>query len=621
MPKPSKRIRAIGALLAAAVLAAALSASCVESAPAGPLAVLVPAEAIAAVVVESPYKLYAATEEFWKSAGLDKSVGLDLQGLLSKSVPGAALALQTLDFARPWALAVLPAAGPKKTRQVLYLPYRTAPDELVATMFGSGSLKLVAKASGYIALSDAEGELAFPPAKGADLSRLSRYPVSSVKLWGDPQAIRCATSDSYTPIHEAIRAFMTPPAQAGGVAGLDLKSSTKAMGELGLAILAQMGLADAALEPSAAGLVIRLGAAAKGGSDAQKALAAASFSPSALDWASQASSEALYGYAWSMDPGLASGLYQKMMEPLFSTLGLPKDIAARAASLQSRWAKAAGPRGAMSLDMDIDATALADAKNLGEDPAAVAQLFKKLLKIRYDLVQEVKAEAGYRALLAGLPADPDFLAFSKAYGQAFGLSLGLSNKDRKDGAFAYGELGLDLAISDPAKLGLGSGAGGSSTSKAAAEAALAAIGNMASMRWTVANGRFFATSGDAAALKSLAARKAAVKSLGADPGFAAFAKSMPAKTLMVGSLSMRKLMAMVSGIVTAAGAGGGSSAGGTSPVPDPALFGSWYSYLALDARGLAPGIEFGLLVPASDLGALVQSGGALFKSLGSGKGI
>ncbi len=598
------------ALLAAAVLASALSMACVETGPAGPVPTLVPADAIAAVVVEAPYKFYAAAEEFWKAAGLDKSLGSDLQGLLKKSVPGADQALQVLDFARPWAMAVLPGTGAKKTREVLYIPYRSKPDDFVAKLFGSGSMSLIANAKGYIVLSDAPGDLAFPPAKGADLSRLSRYPASSVKLWGDPAAIRRATTDGYKPIEEAIRRFVSPP--ASGSLASDPKAATRALGELGLSLLAQLGLADAALEPGAAGIVLRGGASAKGGSDMQKALAAASFAPSALDWAPQVSSEAMYGYAWSMDPAVVSGLYEQMTAPLFSALGLSADIAAKAASLQAKWAKMGGPRGAMSLDMDIDASAIAGAKSLdSSDPSAVADLIKKMLKIRFDLFEEVKDEAGYRALLKGFSSDPDFLAFSKAYGQAFGISFSMKSQDKKDGSFSYGELGFDLKILDESKLGA---LGGSSSSKGATEAALAAITSLATTRWAISNGRFSATSGDAAALKALSTRKAADKAMGSDPAFAAFAKTMPAKTVMVGSLSMRKLMAMVGQIAAASGASGGSAAA----MPDPSQFGSWYSYLAVDARGLAPGFEAGLLVPASDIGALIKSGGALFNKASGG---
>jgi len=81
---------------------------------------------------------------------------------------------------------------------------------------------------------------------------------------------------------------------------------------------------------------------------------------------------------------------------------------------------------------------------------------------------------------------------------------------------------------------------------------------------------------------------------------------------MVGSLSVRKLVKSVSDILAASGrAGDGSRA---SPMPDPTLFGSWYSYFAIDERSPSLGLEAGFLMPASDIGALVRSGRALFKA-------
>ena len=61
----------------------------------------------------------------------------------------------------------------------------------------------------------------------------------------------------------------------------------------------------------ASGLVLRGGASSKPGSDLRKAIAAASFAPSALDWAPQVNASALYGYAWSMDPAIVAGRYRK----------------------------------------------------------------------------------------------------------------------------------------------------------------------------------------------------------------------------------------------------------------------------------------------------------------------
>jgi len=211
-------------------------------------------------------------------------------------------------------------------------------------------------------------------------------------------------------------------------------------------------------------------------------------------------------------------------------------------------------------------------------------------------------------LMRGLATDPDYLALSKAYADAFGLSVAVKSRDRKDGAFSYGELGIELKVVDSAKLA----AVGTPPGKASTEAVLAALGPLVAARWTISNGRFVATGGDVAALESLAARKAAERNLGEDPAFAVFAKSMPRRTFMVGSLSVRKLIKEVSEVLAAGGrAGDGSWA---SSMPDPALFGSWYSYFAIDESSPSLGLEAGFLIPASDIGALVRSGRALLKA-------
>ena len=217
-------------------------------------------------------------------------------------------------------------------------------------------------------------------------------------------------------------------------------------------------------------------------------------------------------------------------------------------------------------------------------------------------------------MVEGLATDPDLNVLTKAYADAIGLSISIKSQEEKDGAFSYGKLGMELAVVESAKLGTL----GSESSKASTGAVLAALGSSIAARWTISNGTFLATSGDAAALEALTARETAGGGSEADPAFAAFAKSMPPKAFAIGSLSVRKLMKAVSGILAARG-----SAGGSSPpaMPDPSLFGSWYSYFAIDPRALSPGLEAGFFVPASDIGALVRSGAALFNSKPSAPGV
>jgi hypothetical protein len=612
--------------LCAVILPLLLSASCIESGPAGPMATLVPADAIAAAIVESPYKLYAEAAKFWKAASLDEVAGGDIESGLLKAEPKLAKLAGLLDFARPWAIAVLPLSaseggGDKKVRELIYIPYRDEKAQDSEELTGSSDLHLVAKASCYLVYSDIEGEIAFPPAKGADLSRLSRYPASSVKLWGDPMAIRRATADSYKPIHEALRSFVTDPAQAASG-----KASTKALEELLLAFLAQLDLADASVELGSSGMTLRLGASVTRGSDLQKALLVGALAPAALPGAALISSGSMYGFAWSMDPALAVGLSERMYGSLFSSLGLSSEAEAEATAsakaIYAKWAKASGPSGAMSFDMDVDAAALASMGDLGADDAqAAALLLKKALRLRFDLFQDVKDEAAYRALLKGLATDPDYQALSKVYAEAFGLSFSMKSQDKKEGSFAYGELATDFEVVDSGKWdeqSEGQGAQASSSSKEGSEAFLAALESLAGARWAISGGKFIATSGDVAALKALAARKAAPdarspSSLADDPAFAAFAKTMPPKQLFVGSFSMKRVMSLVESLSKASGDKDASLAG----LPDSGLFGSWYSYLAIDSRGVsqarAPGLEMGLLVPAADIGALARSMDALSK--------
>jgi hypothetical protein len=262
----------------------------------------------------------------------------------------------------------------------------------------------------------------------------------------------------------------------------------------------------------------------------------------------------------------------------------------------------------MSLDLDVDTAAIAGAKDLqSEDPAAIADFIKKALRIKVDMFQDIKDEAAYRVLLKGMASDPEYAAFSKAYVDAFGLSFSMKSQEKKDGPFSYGEFGINLKVVDGGKLSALGGASSSASAKTASEAALAALESLLKARWTISNGRMVATTGDLAALKALAVRKAAGKSLAADPAFAAFAKTMPPRTILVGSLSMKKIMSLATEFAKA------SASGAQPSLPDPSLFSSWYSYLAVDARALAPGIEAGFLIPASDIGAIARATGALKK--------
>lgn len=591
-PARSRTARAAGAV----ILAAAVAVACVESAPAGPVIPLIPGNSIAAIVVESPYKLFSACDGFWKSSKLDKTIGSGLEDLLTKSVPNAEQAKQVLDFARPWAMAVIPTQTPGKVDAVLYVPYRADPDAFLAGLLGtSSSLKVVAKAKNYAVLAEGQDVPAFPTAKPLDTKSLSRYPAGSIKLWGDVNALAALAKDGYKPIEDSMRGFVTEPAQAGaaGAPGgvmADADKMLKAFGDIGMSLLKQLKTADAALVPSADGLAIRVAASPAAGTDLQKSLAKMNKGASALDWASQVDADSFYGLSWSMDPA-ASADFKQYMAPLLTSLGLPKAAVDGIWAYQDKWTKAAGPRGAMSFDFSFDAAAIAKASGMdSSDPAAIADFMKELMSFDVDAVMEVKNESAYRALMKGYADDPDLKSFMKAYADLFGIEIAFANADKKDGSFAYGELAFSIKVVDPSKLG-------GADQKEAMDAAMQALSSMMKMRWTVSGGKCFVSMGDAAQLKALAGRKQAAKSITADPSFAAFSKTIPQKPVMILSMSMKKLMDMVGDITAATGQAGANPLAGIEGL------GNWYGYASVDA---ASSIELGYFIPAADVGVLAR---------------
>lgn len=598
-PALARIARAAGVLL----LAALVSVACVESAPAGPVLPLIPGNSIAAIVVESPYKLFAACDGFWKAAKLDQLVGSGLEELLAKSIPNAGEAAQVLDFARPWAMAVLPSDDPNKPNAVLYVPFRSKPDAFVEKILGAGSsLKIVAQAKGYAVLAEGDAAPAFPTAKALDLKALSRYPAGSIKLWGDVDALATLAKDGYKPIEDAMRGFVTDPADGAGSGGAgalsDPEKALKSFADMGVSLLKQLKTADAALVLSADGFAIRAGATAVAGSELQKSLAKLGKAGSALDWAPQVDSEAFYGLSWAIDPAASADLSKQLMNPLLASLGLKKEAVNGILAYQDKWMKVSGARGAMSFDFSIDAAMIAKASGMGvDDPAIIADLVTKMMAFDVDAVMEVKNEAAYRALMKGYATDADLKAFMKAYEELFGIQMAFTSEDKKDGSFSYGDIGFSLKVTDPTKLG---GATGelSESDKLAMDSILNAVSSMIRMRWAVSGGKCFITTGESAALKALTTRKAAEKSLAAEPSFAAFSKTIPQKPVLVLSMSMKKLMGMIGDI--SSGASGGSA---QNPLAGLEGLGNWYGYLSADGSA---SLELGYFIPAADIGAIAQ---------------
>ena len=607
-----RAFRRLGRMVLVLALVLLLS-TCVDMAPAGPVLSLVDANSVVAVVIDSPFKLFQALDAFWNAAGIQTVAGSDLGGFLGKNLPDVDAAQNALDFARPWALAVLPLSpGSKETRTIVYLPYRGQSTAYLNKLGAQGSMKLVTQASGYAVFATGDGPVEFPPSHPLDLRRLAAYPAASIKVWADPNLLRRLTMNEWKPMESAAHSFVSGTESGAGPA-------LSALEEMGLSLLAQLHAADAAIVPDARGISFRVGATLVPGSQAERLVAEAAAAPSALDWTGQVRADALYGYSWSLEPSATGELYTALATPLLTALGVDSAASSHIAALETRWADAAGARGAAAFDMAIDMNALKGLGGNQDDPGAISKAIAQGMKIDLELMQEVKDEPQVSRLMRGVGTDADLQAFRDVYRDKLGLDFQLTNSDMNEGPFAYGILRFDFKVTDAAKLSAlggekpaeqgGALADAETAAQAGTQAALEALGNILSMKWTVADGRLFATTSDAAALKALATRPAAEPALADDPAFAAFAKTVPATTLSVGYLSVRRLAEFARDIMA-------QSPGG-SPLAniDPSKLSSWYGYLsatAADSSGPAS-LETGFFIPASDIMYLIQLGSTMAK--------
>lgn len=590
-------LRIIGALLLCALVVVA----CVESVPTGPVIPLVPTDAVAAVIVESPYKLFSSCDAFWKAGGFDALAGLGLEDLLKSVVPNAEQAAKVLDFARPWALVLLPSDSPKDVKYSLFIPYRSDPESFLATLLGSSSpLKVAAKAKSYVMLSDGQSTPAFPAAKTIDTKALARYPAGSVKLWGDVKRLAAILKDSYTPIEDAMRNYLADPSKPKSVPDLmkDPDKMVKTMIDSLTKLFDQIDSADAALVVNADGMTIRSGAKAGNGSDIQKLLAKAAKGGSALDWVSQVDSSALYGLSWAMNYADSIEVLKKYLRPVYESMGFDKTTIDALFRFEDKYSKVVGDRGALSFDLDIDMSTIANAGSLDStDTKALAEFMKKLFSFKLGAVMEAKDEATYRTLMRGLGKDPDLNAFSKLYSNMFGLDLAFTSEEKKDGSFSYIEIGFSMKVNDPSKLGFGESM--SKSDKEAFDTLVTTIGSMFKIRCAVSGGKCFMTIGDVAALKTLMSRKAAPASLVSLPSYAAFSKMLPKKPVCILSISAARLGEMLSGISSATGETD-SEAAMLAKIDG---LSTWYFYLSVLDESSA---EAGFFIPISDIRGIAE---------------
>jgi hypothetical protein len=612
-------------LLAIAVLLASCAAGS-TGAPSVPA--LVPAEALAAIVVAEPSRFLAKVGEAWTAAKPSEQSLRDPKTLIEGLLPSIAIAEKVIDPGRPWAFVLLPGEGGGSPHMLVELPYAGDPADFLSAAKESGLVE-VARAQGYLVLGRAEAPpeaLVFPPSKEADLSSLTRWPGEALSLWVGETALAAArdslaklpaaaaSPDKSSGIQGGFRELLDGGAAApasGDRADLAAEGaalageSEAALKSYASSFLSQIASFSAALVPSKGGLALRFALGATPGGGLSRLISEEAEAPSALPWTARLPAEALYSASWSVDPVFARdlrALSATVTKTLTAALAAPdakesadfdalRELITVYNDEADRWTSALGSRGALSLDLDAAAFSKALASTSGAkegaepDPALLAAALP-----RVSYLAELRDPEGATAVLQSLPASPALAALLSGL-EARGLpKIGLESKSYAEGDLGWSELAPVFGAELPP--------------------GFEAVTSSLRLRWTAGKNTLVMTNAGLAELRDLSTRRTAEASLATSGGFAAMARAIPQRAQYVTALSAKKIALIATSF----------SGEGRVPGFDPERFGTWVSWILAEKTrrgGEVTGalLEAGFGLPAGDIGALAS----IVKNLASDK--
>lgn len=547
-------------LLSAA--AAALLVSCVSSG--GDAASLVPEDAYAALVVESPAGLFQSAESFVQAAGLDRFTGgKTLRELFLDEAGGGKEfldAVEVLDFGRPVVLAVLPDRSGTEpgTGTVLWLPLKKdkdAFDRLRASMTGfEGEAVFV---GGYAALGLEGPAPAALPARTVDLSRLSAYPADSLKAWINVEALRTDFADGWdSALKDAFR-----PSPEGGP-NLDLEDDaggtpdepynynerhfdwdeyereSAVPGLPGAGLFGDVDPADllrkaadnlAALDfavgADGRGVYVRAGVVPRPGR-ALDDLASAAGPARGIPFLKYLEADALLGGAASLDPK-ALGDFAKLY---VEALGMEKLLSPAYFELLDSLYASAGADSAFSFDVTVDPDLLAKVEG-ARSPEEISDLLGRSFAIEASGAGSLRDRELYRSSLERLGKGGIFGEAFRDLAGSSGLTLDLAVASGSIDGIDYDSIRVELG---------GAGLGSDPADRAVLDALLDKITVYAGY----AKNRYFMALGDPAKLPGAVRRDRAVRPLGGDAGYKAFAADLPKETRGVYYLSLKKIFGL-----------------------------------------------------------------------------
>lgn len=587
-----------------AAAAALLLASCVSSG--GDAGRLVPEDAYAALVAESPAGLFRSAEAFVREAGLDRfTKGRSLAEILREEAGGKEgflEASEALDFSRPVVLTILPDRGGAEpgTTVVLWLPLKKDKgsfERLRAAMTGFEGE--AASVSGYAALGLEGPAPSALPSRTADLARLSAYPADSVKAWINVEALRTDFRDRWgSTLKDAFRAGdedFEPPLELDedpdapynyNERNFDWEEYERESGGFGPSSGLLGGAADPeellrkaaenlktldfAVGADGRGFYFRAGASVHPDRALGK-LAAAAGPARGIPFLKYLEADALAGGAASFDPRALSDFAELYVK----ALGMEKLLGEEYFEILESSYAAMGADSAFSFDVTVDPDFLQKAER-AQSPGEISELLGRSVSFEAAGAGSLRDREAYRAVLrrlgeAGLFGE----AFRELLGSS-GLTLDLKVSEGSADGLAYDSIRVDLG---------GEGLG----SDPAARVVLDVLLEKLTFYTGYSKDKYYIALGDPAKLAPAIRRDGAARPLGEDASYKTFAEGLPKETRGVYYLSLKKIFGLVSSF---------SKDKGT--LPDQGLD-RLYGYFAAAPERL----ETGLFLGSGDIRALI----------------
>ena len=537
------------------VLAVALTlTSCLPKG--GDVARLIPQDAYAAVVAESPLDLFKSADSFYKAAALsDVEDGKSLMDILkdfSEKNDMFKEAVECFDFGRPFALAVVPDTSGKKPRAVVvfWLPMKDGQASYTRLLGSLEDFKgTSAFVKNYAAICLNGTAPTALPAKRADLSRLSAYPKDSLKAWlnmeslwkdfGDQwvNALEKAT-DEPSAVEEVAPGepfdynernfdwdeYFEEQNPRRGLPGLseEIPNPRELLGK----IAENVRSLDFSVGVNEKGVHLRVGASVPEDRALGKFVSAAG-PAKGLPYVKYLEADALMGGVSSLDPSALS----QFMKLYLKAFNMEKYLGEAYFKLLESSYAAQGPDSAFSFDLSLAPDFMQNAQQ-ARTPDQISDLIRKSISLDLSGTYALRDEDLYRETLKQLSDKDIFGAAFKELMDSAGMEMGIRVEEGETSGVPYDAVQITLG---------GPMISGSPEGKAALDALMEKLVMYSSCR----DGKAYMVMGNPELLPEAIQRDGAAVPIAQDPKYKDFAATLPKGARGVYYVSLRKLYEII----------------------------------------------------------------------------